>query len=87
MCHGLVAKAILSRGLVSDKIWLYGSGKDVWHSVLTDKNNKVVVDSSDGNARSIKFMADKGYGTPEDHFNFISLTLVEDLFEDYIKVS
>lgn len=47
-CHARVAKAILKRGNLDDRVYLFGTPSEVMHSVLTDENNKVLVDAWPG---------------------------------------
>jgi hypothetical protein len=61
LCHLLTARAIAARHNPTDIIWLYGvDGIGVFHSVLTDKDNHVIVGGQYGSATH-KFMGDDGF--------------------------
>lgn len=82
ICHAQVAKAILKRGKVSDKIHLFGSeAGDVIHSLLTDENNKVVMDA--WHSSTSKFIPDRGYEKRGEFIPTLDIVEVSQLFEDY----
>lgn len=60
ICHGFVSLEAKKRMNLKDKIWIYGvrSPEQVWHSVLTDQTNNLVMDTFRSKGF---FMEHKGY--------------------------
>lgn len=84
-CHYLTSRAVKLRDEPSDIVWLYGSSKiDVMHSVLTDKNNKVVADAWKNNSHNLKFAAKKGYVNKDTGSTDEGLVYVLSFKADYL---
>ena len=81
-CHGQVALGIRQRGIPDDLIWLYGVGKDVAHSVLTDEDHRVLVDSFKHKG---KFMAAEGYSFDDDRYDLVDVLPVSELYDEYMS--
>lgn len=82
ICHGLVALEIKKRGNPDDLIWFYGTGPTVMHSVLTNEDHQVLVDSF---KRSGKFLGAQGYGLRDDKLDLVDVVPVSELFDDYMS--
>lgn len=83
LCHLKVARAIQRRGRVDDKVWLLGMANVVSHSILTDANNRIVEDSSQGKFSSgVYFQPGTGTTTPLD---VIEIVYVSDLYDDFME--
>lgn len=60
ICHAQVAKGILKRGNVDDRVVMFGTeAGDVIHSILTDSNSRILVDS--WKSGTSKYEPGKGY--------------------------
>jgi hypothetical protein len=85
ICHGIVARKIIQRGNnPEDKIWLYGaSGGDVMHSVLSDENNRLLVDPWLRNPHGYVWGREEGYGKPGDTMDFLWVDTVGNLYDEF----
>lgn len=93
-CHVKVAEGIKRHRDFSDRIWMFGDRHsethlEVWHSVLTDRGDHVLVDAF-GSGGTFKGL--KGYHVPgvNDNdpgltYSFITMVPVVEWFEDYFK--
>lgn len=93
-CHVRVAEGIKHRRNLSDRIWLFGERLstthfEVWHSVLTDQHNHILVDAFGSGGT---FMGTRGYHVPgvNDNdpgltYSFITMVSVAEWFEDYFN--
>jgi hypothetical protein len=77
-CHAQVAKAVLKRGNPEDRIYLFGTDSEVMHSVLTDENNRVLVDAWSGRFTPTKYITQTG-----ENLDLVYTCQVSDIFDMY----
>jgi hypothetical protein len=81
-CHGAVAEGIHKRGNPADLIWIFGNGPDVTHSVLTNEDHQVVVDTF---KKVGKFMGANGYKYDDDQYDLLDVIPVSELYDEYME--
>ena len=81
-CHGQVALEVKKRGIPTDLIWIYGDGRNVAHSVLTNEDHQVVMDTF---KKSGKFLGAKGYTLSDDKYDLLDVLPVSELFDDFMS--
>lgn len=81
-CHTKVARAIRDRQNLTDVIWLYGNSvKDITHSVLTDRQGKVVV-GAQYTVGANKFLGDDGFQVGDEVYPLQRKLTVKELFDE-----
>lgn len=84
ICHAQVAKGILKRGNPDDRIQLFGAESgDVIHSILTDENDRVIVDAWASPTNGNKFLPNKGYKAKDDVLPLLADVPVSALYDKY----
>ncbi len=83
-CHLRTVRKIQQRGSESsDKIWLYGfSGSGVYHSVLTDKHDKVL-EGSFYTPHGDSFQGRNGFVVGDEKLDHLKTITVEDWIDQY----
>jgi hypothetical protein len=81
LCHLLVAQAIETRMNNNDIVWLYGQNNEVYHSVLTTSQHKIIV--GDAYASGGRFLANQGFQTVHGTLKLVNKIEVSDLIRAY----
>jgi hypothetical protein len=80
ICHYMVIKKAMQRGEPEDRIYLFGHGKTVVHSVLTTKRNQVLVDTFNGQ------FSPNELGVPNDEpLQRVAMSTVGDLYANFMQ--
>lgn len=84
-CHEYTAKGIVSHPDPNNKIWFFGLGLDVMHSILTDSQNRVLVDNYPGVRQGV-LRGDKYFiDSKQEYLDTLCVLTVGEFYKRYFE--